>query len=217
MRKFLYGTFFALFAVAIVAAVVFGVIYFQQKQTVDDQTSEISSLKSQVSDLQSQTNASSTLTFEDKGLGVSFQYPASWEFSSNTPVDYDQVEDSPAPIVATYDATFTKDNASINFQTILGSGVGFIMGGHKNTTHEYVSVDETKKLVRTRELDKDDWSYVELVDCTDDAEDILGFEPDFCIMPVFPDEKKRPTIVSAEGLATQELLADADVIAKSAL
>lgn len=222
MRKILFGIFFTLFIVFIIATIVFGFLFFRTQATLNDRevslaraNDRILSLEAEQStDLPTENTETGLLIFEDVGADILIRYPSSWDLVVDTDMSEEfAYEPVYGRILQDYDIVLSKDTVSLEFNRILGAVDGF---GSGIKASEYEIVEVSDSIVRYSELGTNIWSYVETIDC-DEIEMFLDESPesyDLCVGSFFPGFANigaaDVTIITSDELVLSE--ADAIVL-----
>jgi hypothetical protein len=141
------------------------------------------------------TDDCSTRRFQDRGLGLDFEYGCDWELNLNTRISetfvFDEDQEVFGPIAENYEISLVhKDNDSeVSFKKFLQAGDGSVRSFDDEDEYEIIS----DKIVRFE--DKDIWTYVEYYSCSDVPEVFRNGAKD-CGSSFFPEFGKFATIVS---------------------
>lgn len=141
------------------------------------------------------TDECTTQRFQDRGLGLDFEYSCDWKLNLNTRISerfvFDEEQEVFGPIAENYELTFTNsDNESeVTFQKFLQAGDGSIRSFNEGDEYEIIS----DNIVRFK--DDNTWSYVEYYKCSEVPEVFRNGQED-CGSSFFPEFGKFATIVS---------------------
>lgn len=223
-RIIIFGCLGTLFVVGVFSTTIFAVLYLNSQNELKVKDAELASCAVQKSgdDTACPTldSMDEEISFVDNGESIEVVYPYTWtgELTTNISDDY-AFEPEYGRVISTYNYTLTKSGATLQFLRIMGGVDGFPTG-LTASTHDWVSIAGTD-IVRYSSIGENLWSYVEEIDCATlgepffSAEEVATF--DVCIGSFFPGFGVSGASVATVDTADAELLAEADLIAKSAL
>lgn len=223
-RIIIFGCIGSLFVLGLISTTVFAALYINSQNELKVKDAELAACAVQKSSEDTSCPTldpiSEELSFIDNGESIEVIYPSTWsgELTTNISDDY-AFEPEYGRVISTYNYTLTKAGSTLQFLRIMGGVDGFPTG-LTASTHDWVSIPGTD-IVRYSSIGENVWSYVEEIDCTTlgepffSAEEVATF--DVCIGSFFPGFGVSGASVATIDTEDADLLAEADLIAKSAL
>lgn len=228
MKKFFKRVFYTviiiIFVGLITAAGILGYLYDSTNKKNSDLKTEKNELSSKISALNDENDKlkseidKQTVIFEDDGMDVSVEYPASWKAVLTTELTEDfvtsETEGTIGPIAKKYALTLLKNSSVLTFEVFLGP-TGFIPEGLDTNKFEYKILNDD--VVRIAEKGTGNWKYVSISDC-DDAMTTDSDNFEICYVSLFPgfSKEKAPNFVSLKT-TDAEILEEADQIVLSSI